>query len=167
MNRHLHVELVGDRQALIDRRRRRAPVLVQLQAERAGANLLAQRLGADALPLPRKPKFSGNASTASYIRRMFHAPGVQVVAFVPVAGPVPPPISVVMPEWNASGIWFGEMKCTCESMRAGGQDVPFAGEDFGRGADLQARRDAVHDARDCPALPIAEMRPSRMPTSAL
>ena len=50
------------------------------------------------LPLPRKPKLSGNASTASYIRRMFHAPGVQVVALVPVAGPVPPPISVVMPE---------------------------------------------------------------------
>jgi hypothetical protein len=29
---------------------------------------------------------------------MFQAPGVQVVAFVPVAGPVPPPIRVVMPE---------------------------------------------------------------------
>ena len=38
------------------------------------------------------------------------------------------------------------MKWTCVSMRAGGQDVPFAGEHFGRGADLQARRDAVHDA---------------------
>ena len=37
---------------------------------------------------------------------MFHAPGVQVVALVPVAGPVPPPIRVVMPEWKASGIWF-------------------------------------------------------------
>ena len=101
------------------------------------------------------------------MRRMFQAPGVQVVALVPVAGPVPPPISVVMPEWNASGIWLGEMKWTCESIAAGGQDVPFAGEDLGRRADLQARRDAVHDARDCPALPIAEMRPSRMPTSAL
>ena len=54
--------------------------------------------GPDPLPLPSKPKFSGNASTASYIRRMFQPPGVQVVAFVPVAGPVPPPIIVVMPE---------------------------------------------------------------------
>ena len=35
---------------------------------------------------------------ASYILRMFQAPGVQVVALVPVAGPVPPPISVVIPE---------------------------------------------------------------------
>ena len=49
------------------------------------------------LPLPRKPKLSGKASAASNMRRMFHAPGVHVVAFVPVAGPVPPPMSVVMP----------------------------------------------------------------------
>ena len=105
MNRDLHVEFVGDREALIDRRGRRPPVLVQLQADRARANLLAQRFRRpSALPLPRNPKFSGNASTASCMRRMFHAPGVQVVALVPVAGPVPPPISVVMPEWNASGI---------------------------------------------------------------
>ena len=32
------------------------------------------------------------------MRRMFQGPGVQVVAFVPVAGPVPPPIKVVTPE---------------------------------------------------------------------
>ena len=31
------------------------------------------------------------------MRAMFQAPGVQVVALVPVAGPVPPPIMVVMP----------------------------------------------------------------------
>src|SRR5436190_142896 len=31
------------------------------------------------------------------MRSMFQAPGVQVVALVPVAGPVPPPIKVVRP----------------------------------------------------------------------
>ena len=31
------------------------------------------------------------------MRARFHAPGVQVVAAVPVAGPVPPPIMVVVP----------------------------------------------------------------------
>jgi hypothetical protein len=31
------------------------------------------------------------------MRWMFQAPGVQVVALVPSAGPVPPPIIVVMP----------------------------------------------------------------------
>jgi hypothetical protein len=45
VDRHLHVHLVGDRQAVVDRRRRRPPVLVQLEADGAGAHLLAQRFG--------------------------------------------------------------------------------------------------------------------------
>ena len=56
----------------------------------------------EALPLPRKPKLIGQASAAWSIRARFQAPGVQVVAFVPVAGPVPPPIRVVMPLESAS-----------------------------------------------------------------
>ena len=46
--------------------------------------------------------FMGKASADSNIRWMCQAPGVQVVALVPVAGPVPPPIMVVTPEDNAS-----------------------------------------------------------------
>jgi hypothetical protein len=53
--------------------------------------------GSDALPLPRKPRFIGKASNACSMRSMFQGPGVQVVAKVPVAGPVPPPSMVVMP----------------------------------------------------------------------
>ena len=41
---------------------------------------------------------------------MFQAPGVQVVALVPVAGPVPPPIIVVMPFESAADTCCGEMK---------------------------------------------------------
>ena len=41
---------------------------------------------------------------------MFHSPGVQVVAFVPVFGPVPPPIMVVTPEESASSICPGLIK---------------------------------------------------------
>ena len=48
-----------------------------------------------ALPLPRKPRFIGKASAACSICAMFSGPGVQVVAKVPVAGPVPPPSMVV------------------------------------------------------------------------
>ena len=44
------------------------------------------------------------------MRMMFHGPGVHVVAFVPVAGPVPPPIIVVMPDISASSICCGQMK---------------------------------------------------------
>jgi len=50
-----------------------------------------------ALPLPRKPRFTGNASADCSMRWMCQGPGVQVVAKVPVAGPVPPPNIVVMP----------------------------------------------------------------------
>ena len=45
-----------------------------------------------ALPLPSRPEFTGRPSTAWSIRPMFQGPGVQVVALVPSAGPVPPPI---------------------------------------------------------------------------
>ncbi len=47
---------------------------------------------------------------------MCHGPGVHVVANVPVAGPVPPPIIVVTPEMSASSICCGQMKWMCESM---------------------------------------------------
>ena len=55
-----------------------------------------------ALPLPKKPKFIGQASAAWSIRARCQAPGVQVVAAVPVAGPEPPPIMVVKPLFSAS-----------------------------------------------------------------
>ena len=98
VDRDLDVELVGHGETFDRSPPASSPVLVQLQAERAGAHLLAQRVRRTRrCPCRGSRSSSGNASTASYIRRMFHAPGVQVVAFVPVAGPVPPPISVVMP----------------------------------------------------------------------
>jgi len=55
-----------------------------------------------ALPLPRKPRFIGKASAACIMRARCQGPGVQVVALVPVAGPVPPPMNVVTPLASAS-----------------------------------------------------------------
>ena len=49
------------------------------------------------LPLPKKPRFIGRPSAACSMRPMCHGPGVTVVASVPCAGPVPPPIMVVTP----------------------------------------------------------------------
>src|SRR6266481_366440 len=66
--------------------------------------------GRDALPLPAKPRFMGNASAAWIMRAMCHGPGVQVVALVPAAGPVPPPSMEVMPDISASSICCGQMK---------------------------------------------------------
>ncbi len=68
------------------------------------------------LPFPSSTMFIGQASVASSIRARFQAPGVTVVALVPSAGPVPPPISVVMPLPRASGSWVGEIMCTWQSM---------------------------------------------------
>jgi hypothetical protein len=66
--------------------------------------------GRDALPLPVKAKFTGKPSAACSMRFKCHGPGVQVVAEVPVAGPVPPPIKVVMPAASASSTCCGQMK---------------------------------------------------------
>ena len=57
-----------------------------------------------AFPFPKKPRFIGNASAACNIFAICQGPGVAVVAFVPVAGPVPPPSIVVIPLIKASSI---------------------------------------------------------------
>ena len=49
---------------------------------------------------------------------------VQVVALVPVAGPVPPPSMVVMPDIKASSICCGQMKWMCASMPPGVTIMP-------------------------------------------
>mmetsp|Transcript_90292 Transcript_90292/g.264131 ORF Transcript_90292/g.264131 Transcript_90292/m.264131 type:complete len:326 (-) Transcript_90292:949-1926(-) len=71
--------------------------------------------GSEVLPLPEKPKFRGRASVACSIICTWLGAGVQVVALVPVAGPVPPPYMVVRPEAMASSTCCGQMKCTCMS----------------------------------------------------
>lgn len=49
------------------------------------------------LTFPVKPKFRGKSSVDCSIIFICNGAGVQVVARVPSAGPVPPPINVVMP----------------------------------------------------------------------
>ena len=103
-------------EAAVDRGGSGAPVLVQLERAGAGADLLDQRRGREALPLPGKPMLMGSASQACSIRAMCQGPGVQVVAAVPVAGPVPPPIKVVTPDISASSTCCGQMKWIWASM---------------------------------------------------
>ena len=52
---------------------------------------------------------SGKFSNARSIMRMLPGPGVTVVALEPSEGPVPPPISVVVPFDNAACACCGEM----------------------------------------------------------
>ena len=97
VDRDLDVELVGDpRQQSIA-----AGVVPQsscsLSAAGAGRDISISARGSEALPLPKKPRLTGNPSAAWNMRARCQGPGVQVVALVPVAGPVPPPSMVVMP----------------------------------------------------------------------
>ena len=73
-------------------------------------HLLERARAGEALPLPEMPMFIGTASIACSMRPMCQGPGVQVVASVPCAGPVPPPSIVVRPECRASSICCGQMK---------------------------------------------------------
>ena len=107
----------------------------------------------------------GKASTPRSIRSMCQGPGVQVVAKVPCAGPVPPPSIVVMPDISASSICCGQMKWMWRVEAAGGEDLAFAGDDLGAGTDDDGRRPA--GCRDCRPCRCRTMRPSLMPMSAL
>ena len=66
-------------------------------------------------PLPVKPRLIGSPSAACNMRSRLKGPGLQVVAHVPVAGPLPPPISVVRPDAMAVSMSCGQMKWTCVS----------------------------------------------------
>ena len=72
--------------------------------------ILAREDEVQRFPQGLKPTFSGSASVAASISSTCRAPGVQVVALVPVAGPVPPPMNVVTPLANASYPCCGQMK---------------------------------------------------------
>ena len=66
-------------------------------AQAPASTISSSAAGSEALPLPAKARFIGKASAASIMRAMCQGPGVQVVASVPCAGPVPPPSMVVTP----------------------------------------------------------------------
>ena len=74
---------------------------------------------------------------------MFHGPGVQVVAQVPVAEPVPPPISVVMPEAMAVVDLLRADEVDVGVDAARGADPPFTRDDLGARPDHQPRIDAA------------------------
>ncbi len=110
--------------------------------------------------------FSGMSSTASSIRARFQAPGVQVVALVPVAGPVPPPTHEVMPLASASSACCGLMKWMCESMPPAVRMRPSpAIASVVTPTVIPGVTPAM--VSGFPALPMPLMRPCLMPTSAL
>ena len=117
-------------------------------------------------PFPRKPKFIGYSSAALSIISMFHGPGVQVVAFVPSAGPVPPPIMVVTPEYSAQSICCGQMKWICVSIPPAVTIIPSPAR---ASVEAPTVMPGVTPSITLgfPALPIPLILPSLIPISAL
>ena len=95
---------------------------------------------------------------------MCQGPGVQVVALVPVAGPVPPPIRVVMPAARASSTCCGQMKWMWLSTPPAVMIFPSPAMISVPGPMMMVTLDWTSGL---PALPMAAMRPSRRPISAL
>jgi hypothetical protein len=96
---------------------------------------------------------------------MFHSPGAHVVAFVPVAGPVPPPSNVVRPALIASLTSCGQMKWMCESSPPAVMIRPSPAI-TSVDAPTTMPGDTPAITSGLPALPMPAIRPSRMPMSA-
>ena len=135
-----------------------------LSAQAPAVTISSSARGWLALPFPEMPMFIGTASIACSMRPMCHGPGVQVVASVPCAGPVPPPSIVVRPECRASSICCGQMKWIWASKPPAVRIRPSAAITSVPGPTTMVTPACVSGL---PALPILAIRPSRSPTSAL
>ena len=89
---------------------------------------------------------------------------VELVALVPAAGPVPPPIIVVMPDISASSICCGQMKWMWASKPPGVTILFSPAMTSVPGPMMMVTPGWVSGL---PALPMAWINPSRRPTSAL
>ena len=118
----------------------------------------------ESFPFPSRPKFRGSSSRASSILWIFQGPGVHVVALVPSAGPVPPPIIVVVPLQIASIACCGAMKWMWVSIIPGVHIVcsPAITSVF---ADIIISIPSI--TFGLPAFPIPAINPFLIPISAL
>ncbi len=122
--------------------------------------------GDTVLPLPSSTTFTGHAVVARSIASSQNAPGVTVVAFVPSAGPVPPPINVVIPAASATGICCGAIMWTWLSTPPAVRISPLPAR-ISVDGPITSAGVTPSMVSGLPALPSATMRPSRTPTSAL
>ena len=136
VDHHLHVVVVGDRQAAIDRRRRGAPVLVQLERTGAGLDHLFERGRARGIALAGKAEIDREG-----VGRLDHAarcgtdPACRWWRWCRRRGRCRRRACEVTPDISASSTCCGQMKWMWRVEAAGGEDLAFAGDDLGAGAD--------------------------------
>ena len=135
VDHHLDVVVVGDREAAIDRRRRRAPVFVQLQRAGAGLDHFLERRR------PRGVAFAGEAEIdREIVGRLDHARDVPRPGraggrerAVRRAGAAAEHRGDARHQRLVDLLRADEMDVGVEA--AGGEDLAFAGDHFGAGAD--------------------------------
>ena len=146
-----------------DDRRHRAPVLVDLEPDGAGADLLEQRLDRRGRALAEEAEVErevlGGLEHAVEVGR---ARGADPT----VTGPSPPPSMVVTPAEIASSQRPGAVEVDVDVDAAGRDDVAFGAAHVRVRADDQVRVDAVHDV-GVARLADPAIRPSLIPMSAL
>ena len=135
VDHHLHVETIGHRQAVVDRRGRGAPVLVQLQAGRAGADHFLQRRGARRVALAGEGQVDRQALGRLQHAREMPRPGRAGGGRGAGRGPG----AAADQRGHAGGdrvlhlLRTDEMNMAVDA--AGGEDLALAGDDLGAGAD--------------------------------
>jgi len=158
VDRHLHVVLVGDAQAIVDARRGGAPVFVQLEADGAGLDLLDQRLRQAGVAL---------AGEADVHRE--RVGGLKHARQVPRAGGAGGGVGTGRRPGAAADhggdaahqrlfdlLWADEVDVRVDA--AGSEDHAFTGDHFGAGADgdghvrLYVRVTGLADSSDAPVL---------------
>ena len=164
MDGNLHIHLFGHIKTVVDGGGSGAPVLVQFESQGACANLLAQRLGLAGIAFSHKPEIHGES-----LGRLKHA--VQVPGSGGAGSGVRPGSRAGAASDHGGDarherlldlLRADEMDMGVDT--AGGDEHPFAGNDFGAGADNN--RNPGLDIR-LPALPIPAIRPPLSPMSAL
>ena len=122
--------------------------------------------GAEALPLPRKPRLTGNSSAASSMRWMFHSPGRarRRRGAGGRAGAAADQRGEPGADRLGHDLRTDEVDVAVEAAR--GDDLALAGDHLGgrRRSTMPGVTPAMRSG--LPALPTATMRPSRMPMSA-
>mmetsp|Transcript_30285 Transcript_30285/g.68413 ORF Transcript_30285/g.68413 Transcript_30285/m.68413 type:complete len:323 (-) Transcript_30285:429-1397(-) len=121
--------------------------------------------GSEVFPFAENPKFIGKPSVACSIIFICDGAGVQVVALVPVAGPVPPPYRVVRPDARASSTICGQMKWMCVSMPPAVR-MSFSPARASVFTPVTMPGVTPSMTSGLPALPIPTIRLPLMPTSA-
>ena len=147
MNRDLHVELFRDRKRAIDGCGSRAPVFVQFQADRAGLDLLAQRLGRRAISLAEKTQIDGEA--VGGLQHAMHVPSARRacrgVSASGRAGAAADQRREAARKRGLDKLRTNKMDVGVDS--AGCYDFSFTGDHFRSRANDHAGGHAVHDVR--------------------